>query len=234
MGELNTRNNARYEFVAPEIEADANRTVEVPIRTAERFTLSESDTDFAIDVCRTDTYISFTGMGSDNVDLRLTPDAKLPLGSKVYVDFTHAAGAELPATLTIKQGEDTIAAISSSTDGTVSCILIYNGEKFTIYAQPATAPEPVQPTFESMDMGSGAVKPTANVTMATYHYAEGDNTLQIDVSPDNPAPVGATLIVRIEGIPEDGTVNIPGQYDGHADRVTLVFTGEAWILTGVI
>ena len=106
--------NASYNFVAPKIEKDAGKKVEVPFPTSEFVEPTLSSNAATVKAERMITIIDL-GTLSAAATLTLTPGESLNIGAKVVV---KAASDGTARALTVKQDANTTVATVSGTAST--------------------------------------------------------------------------------------------------------------------
>ena len=127
MNPINTENNASYNFVAPSIEEDAGKKVEVVFPTAEAVEPEISSNKAEVPVRREKTIIKL-GSLSAATTLTLAPEsANLNVGAVVAVSWTSDSTAR---NITVKVGEDTVATLTGTASTNVTKQLVWDGEGF--------------------------------------------------------------------------------------------------------
>ena len=127
MNPINTENNASYNFVAPSIEEDAGKKLEVVFPTAEAVEPEISSNKAEVPVRREKTIIKL-GSLSAATTLTLAPEsANLNVGAVVAVSWTSDSTAR---NITVKVGEDTVATLAGTASAKVTKQLVWDGEGF--------------------------------------------------------------------------------------------------------
>lgn len=127
MNPINTENNASYNFMAPSIDDDADKKVEVVFPTAEAIEPAISSNKAEAPVRRQTTVVKL-GTLSAAATLTLAPEpANLNVGAEVIVNWTSDATAR---NVTVKVGEDTVATLAGTASTNVSKRLVWDGESF--------------------------------------------------------------------------------------------------------
>ena len=127
MNPINTENNASYNLVAPSIEEDAGKKVEVVFPTAEAVEPTISSNKAEVPVRREKTVVKL-GSLSAATTLTLAPEsANLNVGAVVAVSWTSDSTAR---NITVKVGEDTVATLAGTASTKVTKQLVWDGEGF--------------------------------------------------------------------------------------------------------
>jgi len=127
MNPINTENNASYNFVAPSIDDDADKKVEVVFPTAEAVEPEISSNKAEVPVRREKTIVKL-GSRSAATTLTLVPEpANLNVGAVVAVNWTSDSTAR---DITVKVGGDTVATLAGTASTTVTKQLLWDGEGF--------------------------------------------------------------------------------------------------------
>lgn len=127
MNPINMKNNASYNFMAPDIDDDADQKVEVIFPTSEAVTPSISSNKAAVKVRRQKTIVKL-GSLSAATELDLEPEAaNLNVGAVVIVSWTSDGTAR---NITVKVGTDTVATLSGTASTKVTKQLVWDGESF--------------------------------------------------------------------------------------------------------
>ena len=127
MNPINMKNNASYNFMAPDIEDDADKKVEVIFPTGEAVTPSISSNKAKVKVRRQITSIKL-GTLSAATELDLEPEpANLNVGAVLIVSWTSDGTAR---NITVKVGDDTVATLAGTASTNVNKQLVWDGESF--------------------------------------------------------------------------------------------------------
>lgn len=121
--------SASYNFVAPEIEEDEGKKIEVVFPTNEQKTVTLESNAAEVKVKRTLTMLDLgsAALGA-NATLTTVPDSNLPVGARVIVTWTSDSSAR---SITIKTDESNTACTLTGTASTkVTKELIWNGSTF--------------------------------------------------------------------------------------------------------
>lgn len=127
MNPINTENNASYNFVAPSIEGDADKKVEMVFPTAEVVepTVTSNAASAAV---RREKIIVKLGTRSAAATLTLVPEpANLNIGAIVAVNWTSDGTAR---NITVKVGADTVATLAGTASTNVTKQLMWDGNSF--------------------------------------------------------------------------------------------------------
>lgn len=127
MNPINKENNASYNMVAPSIDDDAEKKVEVVFPTSEVVTpqISANAADVAV---RREKTIVKLGTLSAGTTLNLTPEPKnLNVGATVAVNWKSDGTARA---ITVKVGTDTVATLAGTASTEVTKQLMWDGEGF--------------------------------------------------------------------------------------------------------
>ena len=111
---IEKKNNASYNFVAPDIEKDADKKVEFVFPTSELVQPTLSSNAATVEVERDKTIIDLGTMEAATT-LTLTPGKSLNIGASVIV---KAASDGTARALTVKKDASTTVATISGTAGT--------------------------------------------------------------------------------------------------------------------
>ena len=120
--------NASYNFVAPNIEKDADQKVEVVFPTSELVEPTLSSNAATVKVERSTTIIDL-GTLSAAATITLEPGNDLAVGSIVVVKSTSDSTARA---VTVKKGDDTVASISGVQSATVVKQLMWTGSTWVL------------------------------------------------------------------------------------------------------
>ncbi len=126
MTHLSKNTNAAYNFIAPEIEADANKKIEVPFPTAEGMTVEVVDGVIEIDIKRDKTIISIGAPLEESIAVVLNKLASVGVGAIVVLGMSATGGSR-----TVEFAGDVIhpdLIIPENKYATI--MLICDGEKF--------------------------------------------------------------------------------------------------------
>ena len=127
MNPINMKNNASYNFMAPDIEDDVDKKVEVIFPTGEAVTPSISSNKAKVKVRRQITSIKL-GTLSAATELDLEPEpANLNVGAVLIVSWTSDGTAR---NITVKVGDDTVATLAGTASTKVNKQLVWDGESF--------------------------------------------------------------------------------------------------------
>lgn len=127
MTKINTERNASYNMVAPDIEDDADKKVEVVFPTSEVVSPTISSNAATAAVRRGKTIVKL-GTLSAAATLTLEPEAKnLNVGDIVAVNWTSDSTARA---VTVKVGNDTVATLSGTQSAAVTKQLMWDGSTF--------------------------------------------------------------------------------------------------------
>lgn len=127
MNPINKKFNSSYNFVAPDIEDDADKKIEPVFPTSEVVTPTVSSNAATTKVRRQHTIIKL-GTLSAATTLTLQPEAKnLNKGAVVLVSWTSDSTAR---NITVKIGTDTVATLAGTASTKVNKQLVWDGESF--------------------------------------------------------------------------------------------------------
>lgn len=113
--------------MAPDIDDDADKKVEVIFPTSEAVTPSISSNKATVKVRRQKTIVKL-GSLSAATELDLEPEAEnLNVGAVVIVSWTSDGTAR---NITVKVGADTVATLSGTASTKVTKQLVWDGESF--------------------------------------------------------------------------------------------------------
>lgn len=127
MNPINTENNASYNFVAPSIEGDADKKVEMVFPTAEVVEPTVTSNAASAAVRREKTIVKL-GTLSAAATLTLVPEpANLNIGAIVAVNWTSDGTAR---NITVKVGADTVATLAGTASTNVTKQLVWDGNSF--------------------------------------------------------------------------------------------------------
>lgn len=126
---INKKNNASYNFKAPEIEGDAGKKTEVMFPTVEKTSPTLSSNAATVKVER-DTTIVDLGSLSAAATLTLTPGDNLGAGAKVVVKSTSDGTAR---NVTVKKdASTTVGTIAGTASTTVAKIVVWDGSAWIL------------------------------------------------------------------------------------------------------
>lgn len=127
MNPINKKHNSSYNFVAPDIEDDADKKVEPVFPTSEVVTPSISSNTATAPVRRQKTIINLGSLSAATA-LTLAPEPKnLNIGAVVLVSWTSDGTAR---NITVKVGNDTVATLAGTASTKVTKQLVWDGETF--------------------------------------------------------------------------------------------------------
>lgn len=127
MNPINMKNNASYNFVAPDIDDDADKKIEPVFPTSEAATPAISSNEATVKARRQKTIIKL-GTLSAATTVKLEPEAKnLNVGAVVIVSWTSDGTAR---NITVKVGSDTVATLAGTASTQVNKQLVWDGETF--------------------------------------------------------------------------------------------------------
>lgn len=127
MTAINMKFNSSYNFVAPDIEDDADRKIEPVFPTGEAVTPEINSNKATVKVRRHNTIVKL-GSLSAATELTLEPEAaNLNIGAEVVVSWTSDGTAH---NITVKVGADTVATLSGTASNKVTKQLVWDGESF--------------------------------------------------------------------------------------------------------
>lgn len=130
MNPINIENNASYNFVAPSIEDDADKTVEMVFPTAEAVEPEASSNVSEVAVRREKTIVKLGSVSADQT-LVLKPEASnLNVGAVVVVNWTSDSTARDVAVKVGSSSADTIATLAGTASASVSKQLVWDGASF--------------------------------------------------------------------------------------------------------
>ena len=127
MNAINTKDNASYNFVAPDIESDAGKKTEMMFPTAEVVepTISSNKAEAAV---RREKTIMKLGTLAAACELTLAPEAaNLNVGAVVAVSWTNGS---TKYDVTVKVGDTTVATLTGIASTTVTKQLLWDGTGF--------------------------------------------------------------------------------------------------------
>jgi len=127
MTAINMKFNASYNFVAPDIEDDADKKIEPVFPTSEVVTPDISSNKATVQVRRQNTIVKL-GSLSAAMELTLEPEAaNLNTGAVVIVSWTSDGTAR---NITVKIASDTVATLAGTASTKVTKQLVWDGESF--------------------------------------------------------------------------------------------------------
>lgn len=128
---LNKTNGSSYNFVAPNIEEDAGRHIQVVFPTFDDIAVTLSSNAGSADIKRTTSLVT---LGSANLaaatTLTATPDSKLPKGAIMYVKF-QCGSTKYDVTVK-KNASDSGVTIVGVASSTVCKSLLWDGTNWVI------------------------------------------------------------------------------------------------------
>lgn len=123
---INKNNNASYNFVAPEIEEDAGKTVEVPFPTVGVSSPTIAEDAATVKVAHMKEIVSL-GTLTAKPAVTLMP-AGIAAGAEVIMSWTEPSTA---VGIDIKQGSDTLySTVKGSNSGKMAVRLVWDGSTF--------------------------------------------------------------------------------------------------------
>lgn len=127
MNPINKKHNSSYNFVAPDIEDDADRKIEPLFPTSEVVTPAVVSNEATVKIRRQHTIIKL-GTLSAATTLTFQPEAKnLNIGAMVMVSWTSDGTTR---NITVKIGNDTVATLAGTASTKVNKQLVWDGESF--------------------------------------------------------------------------------------------------------
>lgn len=127
MTKVNLKTNASYNFVAPEIDDDANKKVEVNFPTAEVVTAEPADGAIEVTVKRQTVIIGFEEKLDADLAFTMLKAASVGVGASVIVIFTGGDGADRTVTFT---GDVRYPDLTVKQDQPTVINLVFDGENF--------------------------------------------------------------------------------------------------------
>lgn len=123
--------NATYNFVAPSIEEDANKKVEVLFPTTAKVDVELSDNAGEVKVVRHSTIADLGSSSlSNDTTVTLTPDSQLPTGAVVFVKWVN--GATKVDIIVKKDSSTTVGTLVGVNGKTVTKQLVWTGSAWLI------------------------------------------------------------------------------------------------------
>lgn len=127
MNPINKKNNASYNFVAPDIDDDADKKIEPVFPTSEAVTPEISSNKATVKVRRQKTIIKLDTLSAATT-VELEPSAEnLNVGAAVIVSWTSDGTAR---NITVKIDSDTVATLAGTASTKVNKQLVWDGETF--------------------------------------------------------------------------------------------------------
>ncbi len=130
MNPINTKNNASYNFVAPGIEADADKKVEVVFPTAEVVEPAIESNTAIVAVNRQTTIVKLGSVSADQTLVAMPATANLNVGAVVAVNWTSDSTARNVAVKVGSPTADTAVTLAGTASTAVTKQLMWDGAAF--------------------------------------------------------------------------------------------------------
>lgn len=131
MTHINETRKSKYAFRAPDIAADAGKTVEVPFPTEEAKAVTLSSNAASETVTRATTILKLGTLAAAS-ELVLTAGGDLKVGDRLYVNWTEASTA---CGCALKHGESTLISAANakgSNSAAVTKQLLWDGSTWMV------------------------------------------------------------------------------------------------------
>ena len=149
MSVINSKTNAFYNWIAPDISQDANKKVEVVFPTQEEINvvLDSENNDIEVTVKRSFTVANVSISADGNLTFAATEDIKI--GDKVLAAIEVG---DSDVTVDLNFAGLIVSSISLPAGTTANIFLIYNGTVFLPFVSGSLTPaEPAEPAEHSFD-----------------------------------------------------------------------------------
>lgn len=212
MGELNYKNNAVYDIEAPDIPDDRDKRIRVLLHTDEHIVL-DNVAEHSLTVYRTEYHLSLRNMAQD-FELTLTAADNTPVGALIYIDFANASSEASPHTLTVKEGETTVATVATSLESTTGCMFMYTGNGFVLMGGTASPEE-------------GESQETPDVEETVVLQAQLQDGVPYELNGEVLANA-KMIVLDLDGgsLSSDSAVSLPAGDGGPAEGAIIRINGE--------
>lgn len=130
---INKKTGASYGFVAPEIEADKGKKIEVPFPTFGILTPTISSNKAEVTVERTTTLVDLGSTAlAAATDVNVTNGANLPAGARLMVKFTCGESTDAVFNVKVNLAGETCAELKGVAKETVCYELVWTGSTWQL------------------------------------------------------------------------------------------------------